>query len=158
MQQHSGSECDSCSFASPKMHITALAKDHLLLIPESIAGFGNVTEWARPFLLSTMLAIGTCDMLGFRLNVSPQKSTQVLRIQSDRLWHSINVRGLPLLLCSVKKEKQKKKKRYTHMSSVLMHFHAQSALSAFTQKFSVENSQRGDVQQSKLSLWSGRST
>ena len=50
-------------------------------------------------------------MLGFRLNVSPQKSTQVLGIQSDGLWHSINVRGLPvpLLSCSVNKEKEKKK-------------------------------------------------
>ena len=70
-------------------------------------------------------------MLGFRLNVSPQKSTQILRIQSDGLWHSISVRGLPLLSCSVQKT---------------------SALSAFTHKFSVENSQRGDEQQSKLSL------
>ena len=86
-------------------------------------------------------SLRTCDMLGFRLNVSPQKSTRVLRIQSDGLWHSINVRGLPLLSCSVKKEKEKKKKRYIHMSSILMHFHTQSAsLSIYTKILSRKQS------------------
>ena len=135
MQQHSGSECDSCSFASPKMHITALAKDHLLLLPESNAGFGNLTEWTRTFLLSTMLAI-TQDLRHVRFQTQCQP-TEINTGPQNSVRRIVAFNQCQKLTSALMQCKKKEKK---------------SALSAFTQKFSVENSQRGDEQQSKLSL------